>query len=280
MNSLIRAALKGLVVLLTATIFSCGGSPESNIPPPTTVRTDLLFGYIGSSNTQLAETSDHVNIFFAGTWDGQEAQLSQAMFASSLGLPIMLDVADQVGLPFDAASAEVRTRTRLQQLQLANVLGSVKAFYFDEPDLNNRMSSADVVAMNSMLRRVAGEFGATPALATIYTAGFTWPGVSSFDWVGFDNYGAGSSIFVNGDYGKLKAALFPTQRIILVPGGADPWRTDPTQFFNMAQQDLQVIAVMPFAWPDGTTKDWGAGIRSNGMAPAYKAVGLRIKNGK
>lgn len=191
MNSLIRAALKGLVVLLTATIFSCGGSPESNIPPPTTVRTDLLFGYIGSSNTQLAETSDHVNIFFAGTWDGQEAQLSQAMFASSLGLPIMLDVADQVGLPFDAASAEVRTRTRLQQLQLVNVLGSVKAFYFDEPDLNNRMSSADVVAMNSMLRRVAGEFGATPALATIYTAGFTWPGFPHLIGLGSTTMGQG-----------------------------------------------------------------------------------------
>lgn len=260
-----------------------GGVSEPNIAPTPIAnqRTDLLYGYFGSTPTQLGETVDHVNIYFAAVWDGPAAQLQQMIDAKNAGVPVIVDFGGQeIRAPFSVAESEPRVRARLAIFRDAGVLQSIYAIYpHDEPELHG-MTHDDVLAMTSMVRRVAAEFGINPKLATFYTPSWKWPGVGSFDLVGFDNYDAGAKIFTNGDYDKLKAALRPDQQIMLIPGGADKWRADPDQFFNMAQQDPQVKILMPFLWRDLADPANGAmaGIRSNGLADKYRSVGMQISH--
>jgi hypothetical protein len=98
------------------------------------------------------------------------------------------------------------------------------------------------------------------------------PGIGSFDWCGFDNYG--TPIFTNGDYDRFVAKLTPNQRVTLVPGGADPWRDNPAPFNAKAQSDSRVVLILPFLWMDNPDP---TNIEHNGMAPQYRAVGAPIK---
>jgi len=293
MGSLLLILLFTAVIAAFLIVKKRENPPESNIPAPITPRTDLLFGYYGSypamdgNPSQFEETKDHINLFIASRWYGPEPQLAQIIEATNAGTPVMLDMAEpyQIGYnvnePFDIAAAEIRVRTRFQQLADAGVLKNIVAIYpVDEPELFG-WTELQVVDTNNMIRRVLAEFGQTAKLAIFYTNAFTWRGVGSFDWVGFDDYGSGTKIFTNGDYNKLKKVLRPDQRIMLIPGGCDIWRADPTQWYNKANEDQQVIALIPFVWRDNVDpkNDANAGIRSNGMAPAYRAIGMRIKTG-
>jgi len=256
-------------------------------PAPTKLRTDLYYGYFGSSEEQLAETKDHINFFMAAQWGGPDVQLKQVIEATAAGIPVMLDFSEPykkyfVGaVPFDIAEGEIRVRNRFKELQDAGVLHNIIALYpVDEPELYG-WTAEQIRATNEMLRRVMAEFNMSAKLAIFYTAAFTWMGVETYDWVGFDNYDAKENIFSNGDYLKLKKVLRSDQKIILIPGGCDKWQTDPTLFFNKAQADSQVVAIMPFIWLDNADPANGAfaGIRSNSMNAAYKSVGMKIKTG-
>lgn len=255
-----------LILITCALVLACsgGGATASGPAPqaPTVLRKDLKFGYFGST---LSEVVDHTNIYFATGW--REDQQQQIVDAVNAGLPVIL---------YLHGVAEDYVRTQFDALKKAGVLANIVAIYpIDEP-----REAAPVVATNAMLRRVMAEYGMSAKLMVIYSVG-SYPAIESYDWVGFDNYPAGSSIFTNGDYNKFKSLLRPDQRIVLVPGGCDRWRNDPEPFFNVAETDPQVLMVMPFTWIDDADPANGAtaGIRSNGMAPAYKSAGLRIKNG-
>ncbi len=71
--------------------------------------------------------------------------------------------------------------------------------------------------------------------------------------------------------------LKPGQKMILVPGGASPWKTDPTAFYNYAQTEPTVIGIIAFSWLDYENKP-NVGIRVNGMAKAYCEVAEKIKS--
>jgi len=259
---------------------SCGGggkAPEPNIPAPVVLRTALLFGYYGqmADGAQLGETIDHVNLVMASRWWGPAQQMTDVIQATNAGIPVMLDMPE---------NSEQEVRQRLNEFKTAGVLHNIIAIYrYDELDINGPSASV-VREANATLRRVAAELGVAPKLATIYSvrAVGSWPAIDSWDWVGVDEYDAGARIFTNGTYDSLKQSLRPEQKILLIPGGCDKWRTDPTQFMNKAQQDLQVAVILPFVWRDNTDPANGAfaGIRSNGMAPAYRAVGLQIKRSR
>lgn len=291
MTGLIVAILLGIVL---AVGFGCTKEKPLPTPPvPTKLRTDLLFGYYGSfpsidgAPSQLDETLDHVNLFMVSRWYGSESQISQGLDAVRNGMALLWDLPEAyetshgvVG-SFDPVSAEERVRNRLQELRSAGLLRHVVALYpIDEPDLDNVWTGDQLAATNIMIRRVMREFGVQIPIAVIYSANFTWPGVGSFDWVGFDNYDA--NIFTNGDYSRLRAATRLDQKLILVPGGCDKWRQDPTDYFNWAQADDRVVMLLPFVWRDDVDPARGAtqGIRSNGMAPVYRNVGVQIKGVK
>lgn len=266
------------VIAIVLLLASCGGGASNaspSFPPPSVFRSDLYYCYYGSLEYQLRETVDHVNLFMAAAWGGPAEQLSELIAATNAGIPTMVALDDITYLD----NSEQLIRERFASFQQAGVLSNIVAVYpKDEP----KFSSEVVVATNTMIRKVMAEFGMTAKVAVIYVADSnTWPGIESFDWVGFDRYDVGDKIFTNGDFAMLKSRLTPQQKIILVPGGASIWKNDPTQFFNKAQADSQIILIMPFVWFDPPVPDpqsLTAGIRSNGMAPIYKSIGEKIKN--
>lgn len=268
-----------LILAIVMLVAGCGGGVDPNAPVerPKILRTDLQFGYYASTGNQPQETKGHVNFYHDMQFEGEQHTIDSIRF---MQMPVMLGVQywmyDEKNNP--KADGESQLLGYLHRLNDAGVLRFVTDVYpLDEPDLLGT-KAGDVVATNAAVRRSFAVFNMRPRLSVIYGAGFTWPGVASYDDVGFDNYSAGSGIFYNGDFARLKAVLRPDQKIWLVPGGADPWRADPTPFVNYAHSDPQVRGLINFIWPDSTDPRQGyeKGIRSNGLAQKYCRVGREV----
>lgn len=242
----------------------------------------LLYGYYGDCDFCLAETQAHVNLAWVFGWGESVDKLANAMEhlreASAYGVRNVVLGVTSVYLP----DGETWLRQYLQALSSKGLLRDVKALYpIDEPDTGDTpKTDAEVRTVNAMVRRVASEFPelADVNLAVIY-GDRGMPGIGSYDWVGFDRYPDREAIFTDGDYQALKEALRPDQRILLVPGGVSPYDQDPAPFYNKAQEDQQVIAIIPFIWQDNAAPNVGLGIRSNSTKPRYVQAGTWIKNG-
>ena len=153
-------------------------------------------------------------------------------------------------------------RPLLEQLRRLGMLDLVIGLYpADEPDLH--YSDQDVRSANHDLKTLCAEFPQLGACNLVVIYSDHYPvGLDSFDWVGWDNYGAGPQV----------RPLGPSQRLILVPGGASPWRESPDAFVATAQTHPEVIAVLAFVYPNYS--DFG--ISTNGMAPAYCRAGRTL----
>lgn len=253
-----------LAALLLLALTACGGGGGGSSPPegqPAPSRPGLFYGYYGSCLGCYAATKDHVNLLMeVPSWTGLASAINDMNLS---GLPTILYT------PTDAPSLTYL----LTELRNANVLRYVVALYpLDEP---NGMADADVMSIVATQRAVASQFVelSNVKMAVIYGPGPELPGLSGFDWVGFDDYNAGDGAAA-GELTDFEARLLPGQRVILVPGGADPWRTDPAAFYNRAQLDSLVLIIMPFIWQDYTG---GKGIADNGEAYVYRPYGLLIK---
>ncbi len=253
-----RSLLAGLLACLILLAPGCGGGGsnggESNPPAPATNRTDLLFGYYGPV-TDIASVADHVN--FVWLWDDQVAT---AMKASAAGVHKLI-------LPLCWQCGPDNWRFLFTGMANSGTLANVIALYpVDEPELAGLSDSA-VHDLVKQVRGVAAEF---PALAgvqvwVIYSNSGRFPGISSYDAVGIDNYGCNCAPI---------PPIAPGQRIILIPGGANPWREGPERF-EAAANDPRVVAIIPFLW-QWPLPEQGLGIRDNGLAPIYRAAGLRL----
>jgi hypothetical protein len=270
------AAIAALVFLLS----NCGGgggNPVSGvITPAAPLRADLLFGYYGGCPTCALEQGGHVNLYWAGNLYGLPATMEELFQARAAGIQNIV-----LAVPAYSPNAELEVRFYLKRLQEAGLLVNIRALYpLDEPDLPDHAKSAEEIrATNAMLRRVVADFPelAGVKLAVIYAptrVNGTWPGVETYDWVGFDDYDNRERIFTIGEYDALKRVLRDDQRILLVPGGAVPWVQDPAAFLAKAESDLQVIAIVAFIWQDLTTP----GIRSTGVRRLYCEAGKTITN--
>ncbi len=267
--------MKNLVVLLALVLAACGGGGGVRPDPvPSPQRTDLLMAYYGGCDTCANETKDHTNLYMTRPWGpGGPSWVTEAMAqvqqAVSNGQKVML------GLPglYDPGGTDSAWNA-LQSIKNGGLASSVVALYpIDEPDVNGK-TDAEVTAMNAVLRKALSDLGMTASLAVIYGCPTgKRPGLASYDWVGCDEYDAGCGTANGSQYRALKASLRADQRIMLIPGGANPWRQDPTCFLNAANADLQVVVIMPFLWVP-----WDQpGIRINGMSPPYVSVGKSIK---
>jgi hypothetical protein len=287
----LRRLLPGLFL---ASMIGCSGGQQGcdrgpvdsgTLPDPTQItklRTDLFYGYYGDCDSCQGATQNHVNLYWVWGWGSGDwltnvtNHLSQARSfgakAVVLGLP---QCYNQDGSPNPNAEAQVRDA--FKSLQKNGLLTGITALYpLDEPDVAHA-SDASVTQTNAMLRKVMADFpelGGTK-LAVIYGGGGNRPGLGSYDWVGFDDYDKGSRIFTDGQYDGLKSALNSNQRIMLVPGGADPWKQDPSPFFAEAELNPQVVALIPFVWFDN---DGHTGIHGNSMTKAYCETGKKIKD--
>lgn len=272
-----------VAAILLSLLCACGGGSSTPSAPLAPGR-PVLFGYYGAVNSTLPEVSGHATLAWVMGWNGTgswldnaSAQLAQAR---QLGFRSIV-----LGLPqaYDANAPEA-LREALSVLSAQGLLDGITAVYpIDEPDLNGK-SDAEVTRANAAVRAAMAEFPqlALTKIAVIYSAGGQRPGVASYDWIGFDDYDSGCAA-LSGAYEDMKRRLRADQQILVVPGGADPWRQDPSCFVARAQQDPQVVAVVAFLWFDDSSDitragSGPAGIRSNGMAQAYLEAG-RIARG-
>jgi hypothetical protein len=263
-------------------------TPPPVVGPP---RADLYFGYFGNDDSSIAETAGHVNLEFEMGWgdpstpaarqtisDRHVERIAAAHAAGVDAVVLGVDYLMYSGNQY--RDGRVELRALFTQLQYANLLHNVVAIYpIDEPD-NAGVSEVTIIQVNADIRAVMAEFYELrdAKLAVIYgQEGHNTPGISAYDWAGFDDYDRGQSIFVNGEYIDFRARLNDQQRVIIVPGGADKWRTDPHEFSAKAQNDPKVIAVVPFIWLDNAGGSNWAGIRSNGMKHVYCVAGQAIK---
>lgn len=265
------------VVISILVLVSCGGGGNDiTVNPASKLRTDLYYGYYGSDATSVTETKSHTNLLFESNFFGEEQTISNIRQAQ---LPTILDVSYYVysgtgNSHVARVDGEMFLRAFLSRLAAENLLQYIVAFYpIDEPD-GTVASSKDISTVNATIRKVASEFPALSnvKLAVIYAGSARLTNISEYDWVGFDHYSEKSGIFANGEYGALLAAMKPEQRIILVPGGS--FGQDVTPFFNKAETDSRVIALIPFLWID--TPDM-KGIRSIQSKKSYCLAGEQIK---
>jgi hypothetical protein len=268
--------------LLAAVLSACGGgggsSPVSGtITPAPAARADLLFGYYYGASLFMGEMVEHTNLAWSPATDDQMAMLTQAKGAGIKNVVLALPAYRVTGGP----TAEPELRFWLQRLANVGLLEHVVAVYpIDEPDTvrSGNRSDAEVTAQNALLRKILPDFGLPPVLAVIYACDTgRQPGFASYDWVGCDHYPSGCGVLTK-YIETIRGKLAKGQRLLLVPGGADPWRQDPACFESYADLHSEVVAIVPFVWQ--TVTDQGVtytGIRENPTKALYVATGKRIK---
>lgn len=223
-----------------------------------------LVGYFGVDGNQLAETADHVTVVMAmdwGDWDTDRQAIGQRIIAQlqeAQGRGIQKAIVAVGFLVFDNAyryrgTADlVAFRQQVESLGLEPMV--VATYPVDEPELHA------IAGLDAVYQAVKVAWPVP--LAVIYGDHGSYPGAGSADWIGFDDYPRAT---ITGG-----PALRSDQKRILVPGGANPWRNDPTPFMARARSDAQVAAVIAFCWFDGAWQGPQQGIRSNGMADTYR----------
>lgn len=260
--------------LLLALAACGGGAPPAPVPitPSGPPRTDLLFGYFAQDGATAVETQPHTNMLWT-TGDPTD-QMAAITFAAGrkvvLQLPFCLVPVDQ---------GEAQARFWFQRLHAAGLLAPVVAVsWCDEPNTPRAGSWTDAAAtqMNAAVRQAMGAYPELHAgLAVIYACNASWPGFASFDWIGCDDYDSGCAV-LSGAYVTLLARLSASQRAIVLPGGADPWRQDPACFLSFAERTPTVAAIVPFIWQTVTDGRTYQGIRVNGMAKFYCQAGRTV----
>jgi len=252
---------------------------------------ELYFGYFGFDDTEAALTADHVNLALLPGWGPpgyrdiiSERILSQMQQCKDKGIPWVSVALDHILYTYSGSKATYNGDGVVVPLVIAffdemvkrNLTSLVKSFYpIDEPDVGGVPASA-VFSANSVIRNVASHYRYldNATLGVIYGDRKNYPGIESYDWVGFDNYGAREGIFNSGGmYSYLLSRLKPNQKTIIVPGGANPWKQDPARFVQQALNDPRVAWLCPFLWVSSPP---GNGIQDNGMAATYRSAGRQI----
>lgn len=246
--------------------------------------TPIAYGYFGIDGQQIAETADHVSYVMApdwGTWatPGYDtfrigaiiAQLQEAKARGIKDAWVMVGFLTMTQSPGcnsvclaprpDAIPRLLAFRTQLQALGLDDM---VRVLYpVDEPELYG-LTDATLGPLLAAIKQAWPE----PLLAVIYGDTQSYPGRAWYDLLGKDKYGDGAGVL------NQLPPIAGGQRHIIVPGGANPWRNDPQPFLDYAKQHADVYAICAFEWFDRSD---GAGIRSNGMADKYRAIGHEAK---
>jgi hypothetical protein len=302
-----------LLSLIIASLFAgCGGGGGTSAPPTVAPvlpdepsRPGLFFTFFGCVDNPAApmkpgpvtascatETASFISTIMTGGWGDTASEAGRLAIADKAirhmqeardrGVSsaivmidfVMLDGAQQYRGP----PAHAELVAFLRSIQAAGLADMVTTLYpADEPDVH-RMSADSVRAMNADIRAALAQVGMTAKIMVTY-GNDGMPGVDTFDLVGVDVYGLGDAV-LDLPLATLKAVLRPDQRIVLVPGGAEPWRVDPWPFYARAQIEPQIAGIMAFVWWNDYEPGnfpGAKGIRDAATRCAYEAVGRRIK---
>ena len=279
------------------TVIVHGAAAQPQPPQPPTTR-ELYAGYFLTDMAQPSQTVDHCNLQMTngGDWNtaaGRKAiidsTLQQVAEARRVGFKNV--ILDSAFCGFSTSGARkfyrghVEAQTNLEQfylaLEQANMLDLVTALYaIDEPERNSMVPTEDVTNWTQDLNNAWRNMfpgRAIPKVAIAWGDGQDYRGVDSpwLDWGGIDAYHLGAGV-LSSLYPGLISQMRSDQRLIVLPGGADPPdsnRQDPAPFVAYTQNNPKVIWFCPFLWvPYGGH----AGIRDNGLAPAYRSAGKTL----
>lgn len=267
-----------------------GGGASGSFDPPSARTEPLRFGYFGIDGDQIAETADHVGFVLAPDWGNYDtpgydafrlgqmiAQLQEAKARGINEAWIMVGWLLFNGAPgcnsqclTPRPDGMARLAWFRAQLAALGLDGMVTAFYIDEPELYG-LNDATLSPIVEAVRK------AWPVhFVLTYSDRGEYPAKSVATIVCIDIYDAGADVL------NRMPAIEPWQKRCLIPGGANGLTTkgpqSPTPFCTYAMARANVYAILPFVWFDRT--DAGRvikGIRSNGMAPIYRATGGAIK---
>lgn len=275
-------SLRVAAVALAALLVACGGGGSSptasgTIVPAPALRTDLLFGYYGGVSANVLEVAPHANIYFASLFEGPLGQMAALTHAKGAGLKAIVQLPAWTPA---GPTPEPELRFWLQRLKDAGLLDHVVAVYpIDEPDTprQGNLSDDQVTTQLAVVRRAMAAVELTAKVAIVYAcdSGRT-PGFAAADWIGCDKYPDGCAVLAR-YVEPLRSRLTPSQRLIVLPGGADPWRQDPACFESYAHGHSEVALVMPFIWQTVQDGETFVGIRENPTRPLYEAAGRKIK---
>lgn len=285
----LRLAAIVAMFLISVILTGCGGGGKASGPitPAPAIRTDLLVGYYGGCATTVLENGDHVNTHWATGWCGtgtwhidvaQELVLARGAGIRNIVLALPHGLVWQPG-----AEAEVRFQlVRLQQAGALDGWDRIMIYPADEPEIaeNGSRSDAEVTAMLGWLRPLLGTFPALSGapIGVIYSCSSgKRPGLAGFGWIGCDDYAAGCGVMAA--YDDLARIMRMDQQLMVVAGGADPWRQDPACFEARAHGDPRVAMLVGFIWQDHAAPGVGDGIRSNGLRRLYCEAGRKVRYG-
>ena len=275
----------GLVLLLSA----IGGyvaykkyyGPDTYMPEkPTVLRKDLHFGYYLSSEDSIAAVATHSSFIFEPNWGTISGLIRRVQ---SHGLPVVLCVTRECFGDFDSSELSphigANLRALFDALRKDSVLDRIAVIYpIDEPD-GRHVSHETMSICAQTIKSIAAEYAelANVKLGVIYSTHMTYPGIDEFDIIGLDKYGMGSNVLISKEFKELNKRRQPHQKIILVPGGAEPWKQNPEAFERYAHLHPEVIGIIAFLWIDYTENgETFKGIGSNGMAQTYVELGKRL----
>jgi FG-GAP-like repeat len=300
-----RGSAQTVVALMNGTTQLSSGEVATNLVPvsrlpegrATPAVEQTYYGYFGGDDVPAA--ARHMSLLHEGMWgnwcnasgltDLRIKALRKLVDARNHGVPsamVWLDAFIYVGngtlcqgIPVTSrgtSTIQANLKQLFRLLQANGVLDMTVALYpVDEPDVSG-LSAGTVGAVNSTIRAIAAGY---PELQGVKLAAFygdninNHPGREHYDWVGFDDYGAGASILApGGKYDQFRALLTPAQRTMLIPGGTDETgRADPGPFTAKVLSDTKAVALVPFLWTTAT------GIGVNGMATIYCQAGAQVK---
>lgn len=135
--------------------------------------------------------------------------------------------------------------------------GVIAVSWCDEPETSRSggWSDANALAMNAAVRQGLAQVPwlQMPKLAVIYACGSgSYPGISTFDWVGCDNYDVGNGVFAYSD----NLPITSSQRLMAVIAGSSPWQLNPQYTLDHVFADPRYVAIVAFVWQtvvDGST---------------------------
>lgn len=282
-----------LLCLTFLTLAACGGGGGSGsgagagpLPTdtagPVVYRAGLLHCYYMHDAASVLETQDHSNCDWASNDDGgqswHENIANELQVARGTGLRVViLQLYPQCSI---AQHPETRA-PMLAELDALRASGQLQGwdqiwlYWCDEPSSAGGQSLEDEKAATDWLRSAyiprAPELSAAK-LAVIYNCDADTASFLFYDRIGCDGYKRGCG--VTSTYDAFINRLAPGQALFMVPGGSDDANPQsPMCLEAYAYNHIQVVAVISFFWRD---RPGIRGIRSNGWAPAFRAMGKRI----
>lgn len=265
------------MVFVALILAACGGGGSSHQAPsgiPLPQQNEAKVGFfMGDPNdlTGYAKDVDYVFTNDWGNWDFDVTPLSQRALvemqqAKQLGVK---EAIVSVGYLVFNSKYQYKGTQYLQvfktQLEALGLTDMIKTFYvLDEPDIAVRKGLTE----SDLAKAIGAIHTVFPGIKTmtIYSNSGNTPGIALFDFIGRDDYSKGTGVLTE----LPKLGL--NQRWVIVPGGADPWKQDPTPFMEFAKTN-PVEYVVAFLYSDYPNNGKiNRGIKDNGMWPVYQAA--------